>query len=318
MILDTARGLAIGLALVVGAAGLDARAEPVGSRPATAVLEAARASVVAVLPDWPDGKVNTEEPEGSAVAIAETGLLLTADHVLGRATEARVRLGDGRVLPARIVARDRATDLAVLSVKADLPGLSFGGDPDLGEPVCALGNTFGLGISVSCGIVSATGRGGIGFNAVEDFVQTDAAVNPGASGGALIDASGRLVGVLSAIFTKAGDGDLGVNFAVSAALSQRVLEAVRADRSPRRSLGLRARPTPPGPERPGLEVLSVAPDGAAAAAGIAPGDVVLALDGWPVRTLAGLRGRLERADAQGRVLLRSGDETRALDLELED
>ncbi|WP_306027662.1 S1C family serine protease [Stappia sp. MMSF_3263] len=275
--------------------------------PTAAQLERARASVVAVLPDWPDGRANAEEPEGSAVAIGDGTMLLTADHVLGAARSVRLRFPDGRVVAAEIAFRDAPTDLALLRAPVTLEPLAFGTEPSLGAPVCALGNAFGLGISLSCGVVSATARGGVGFNAVEDFIQTDAAVNPGASGGALVDGEGRLVGVLSAIFTKSGDGDIGVNFAVSASLAQRVVEAAAISKSPRRSLGARLRQTPPGPQKGGLEVVSLEAGGAAQRAGLLPGDVILSIDGVPAVKLAGFRGRLERDDAKGVLTVRRAE-----------
>lgn len=284
----------------------------------TAGASAALRSVVALLPDWPADQRRTEEPEGSAVVVGEGGLLLTADHVIGAAKSVRIRLGDGSVHAAEIVHRDPETDLAVLRAGIELPALAAARDLEPASPVCALGNAFGLGISVTCGVVSATGRGGIGFNAVEDFVQTDAAVNPGASGGALVDAQGRLVGILSAIYTKSGDGDIGVNFAVSWALAGRVLEAVREGRSPRRALGASLRPTPPGPLAAGLQVLSVREGSPAARAGLQTGDVILAVDGWPVASVALLRGRLERGDATGIVTLRRDESISEAELDLSD
>lgn len=289
------------------------------AQPAPAdLLERARAAVVAVLSDWPEGRANAEEPEGSAVAIGDGTMLLTADHVLGQARGVRLRFSDGRVLPAEIIFRDAETDLAILRAPEALPPLVFAPQPGLGAPVCALGNGFGLGISLSCGVVSATARGGVGFNAVEDFIQTDAAVNPGASGGALIDSEGRIVGILSAIFTKSGDGDIGVNFAVSAALAEHVIEAAITFASPRRSLGAQVRPTRPGPDKAGLEVISVDEDGAAHRAGLAPGDVILSIDGVSVSKLAAFRGRLERRDARGRLIVRRADSELQVDLKVAD
>ncbi|WP_249689391.1 trypsin-like peptidase domain-containing protein [Stappia sp. WLB 29] len=284
----------------------------------TVGASAALRSVVALLPDWPADQRRTEEPEGSAVVVGKDGLLLTADHVIGAAKSVRIRLGDGSVHAAEIVHRDPETDLAVLRAGIELPALAAGHDPEPASPVCALGNAFGLGISVTCGVVSATGRGGIGFNAVEDFVQTDAAVNPGASGGALVDAQGRLVGILSAIYTKSGDGDIGVNFAVSWALARRVVEAVQEGRSPRRALGASLRPTPAGPLAAGLQVISVREEGPAARAGLQTGDVILAVDGWPLASVALLRGRLERSDATGIVTLRRGESISETKLDLSD
>lgn len=284
----------------------------------TAGSAAALRSVVALLPDWPADQQRTEEPEGSAVVVGEGGLMLTADHVIGAAKTARIRLGDGSVHTAEIAYRDQETDLAVLRANIDLPVLEMAPEPEPATSVCALGNAFGLGVSVTCGVVSATGRGGIGFNAVEDFLQTDTAVNPGASGGALVDAQGRLVGILSAIYTKSGDGDIGVNFAVSSALARRVLQAAADGRSPRRSLGASLRPTRPGPIAAGLEVLSVREQSPAAQAGMRGGDVILAVDDWPVASVALLRGRLERADAGGVLTLRRGESVSEVQLDLAD
>ena len=119
---------------------------------------------------------------------------------------------------------DPQTDLALLEKPFALPAVDLHmKTPQIGEHVCVAGNSFGLGISFSCGVVSATGRSGIGFNPVEDFIQTDAAVNPGASGGLLVNAAGQAVGLVDAIFTKSEDSDAGVNFAVSAALINQVL-----------------------------------------------------------------------------------------------
>lgn len=306
MILRAAAVLA--LALVAAPAAV---AETAGSA-------AALRSVVALLPDWPADQPRTEEPEGSAVVVGEGGLMLTADHVIGAAKTVRIRLGDGSVHTAEIAYRDQETDLAVLRANIDLPVLEMAPEPEPATSVCALGNAFGLGVSVTCGVVSATGRGGIGFNAVEDFLQTDTAVNPGASGGALVDAQGRLVGILSAIYTKSGDGDIGVNFAVSSALARRVLQAAADGRSPRRSLGASLRPTRPGPLAAGLEVLSVREQSPAAQAGMRGGDVILAVDGWPVASVALLRGRLERADAGGVLTLRRGESVSEVQLDLAD
>ncbi|MCC4245862.1 S1C family serine protease [Stappia indica] len=284
----------------------------------TAGSAAALRSVVALLPDWPADQQRTEEPEGSAVVVGEGGLMLTANHVVGAAKTVRIRLGDGSVHTAEIAYRDQETDLAVLRANIDLPVLEMAPEPEPATSVCAFGNAFGLGVSVTCGVVSATGRGGIGFNAVEDFLQTDTAVNPGASGGALVDAQGRLVGILSAIYTKSGDGDIGVNFAVSSALARRVLQAAADGRSPRRSLGASLRPTRPGPLAAGLEVLSVREQSPAAQAGMRGGDVILAVDDWPVASVALLRGRLERADAGGVLTLRRGESVSEVQLDLAD
>lgn len=153
------------------------------------------------------------------MAILEPGLIVTAAHVVARATEVVVRDYEGNRVQAKILAVDRESDIALLRVDAPTQSIEIAvARPNTGAHVCAIANAFGLDLSITCGIVSANARSGIGFNPIEDFIQTDAAANPGASGGALIDKEGRLVGMLSAIFTKESDANAGVNFAVSAEL----------------------------------------------------------------------------------------------------
>jgi S1-C subfamily serine protease len=249
-------------------------------------------SVVSVLPKWPGhaqgGRPQLPPgaaPEGTAVAIRAGGYLATALHVVDRAEAIAVRLADGRYLPADLIGGDPASDLAVLRIAADLPLLPAApGDPPLGAPVCAVGNAFGLDLSVTCGVVSAAHRSGVGFNRIEDFVQTDAAVNPGASGGALVDAEGRLVGVLSAIFTKESDADIGVNFAASVALVRRVADDLidRGRVVPARA-GLRlVELDPHSVGRGGARVAGLEAGGAAARAGLALGDIVVAVGERPI------------------------------------
>jgi S1-C subfamily serine protease len=156
----------------------------------------------------------------------------------------------------------------------------------LGAPVCAVGNQFGLDLSVTCGVVSALHRSGTGFNPIEDFVQTDAAVNPGASGGPLVDAQGRLVGVLSAIFTKDADADIGVNFAASVQLVRRVAgDLIAHGRVIRARSGLRVADLEleVRARLVGARVLAVTPGGAAEQAGIEAGDVIVRVGTRPVR-----------------------------------
>jgi S1-C subfamily serine protease len=254
-------------------------------------------SVVSVLPLWPGyeeghmpGRAPTEEPEGTAVAIRAGGHLITALHIVDKARAITVRLADGRLTPAELLGRDKATDLAVLKIAEDLPVPPFGPEPGLGARVCTVGNPFGLDLSVTCGVVSGLRRSGVGFNPIEDFIQTDAVVNPGASGGALLDGEGRLVGILSAIFTKQSDADIGVNFAVSLAMVRRVADDLIAHgrvrwadpgfallelpRSERRTLS-------------GVRVRDVEPEGPAERAGLRVGDVITAVAGRPARTVAG-------------------------------
>lgn len=200
-------------------------------------------SVVSLLLGGPKTAARAEEPEASGVVIFDGRHILTALHAVDGASPILVRTFDGRIFAAEMMARDEATDLALLKIDETLPPLAFSGDVVLGQNVCAIGNAFGLGLSMTCGIVSGVNRSGVGFNGIEDFIQTDTAVNPGASGGALVDIDGQLVGLLSAIFTKTSDANIGVNFAVSAPLAARVAIALRDEGRVRwLSTGLRLRP----------------------------------------------------------------------------
>lgn len=253
-------------------------------------------SVVSVLPVWPGQPQGGQPdlppgvaPEGTAVAVAPGGYLATALHVVDKALSVTVRLPDGRHVAAEVVGKDGASDLALLKVAADLPPLPYAPEPALGAPVCAVGNQFGLDLSVTCGVVSALHRAGTGFNPVEDFVQTDAVVNPGASGGALVDGEGRLVGLLSAIFTMESDANIGVNFAASATLVRRVAEDLRDYGEVRRGKpGLGLADLAPGERAAlaGVRVRGVQPGGAAEAAGVRAGDLLTAVDGRAIRKLA--------------------------------
>lgn len=270
-----------------------------GAAPAAASPQAAReaslTSIVAVLPDTSGGArgggSRPAAPEGTGVVVARdasgAALIATADHVLGGAVASDVRFADGRRAVATIVGRDPASDVALLRVEVAATPFEMADDAAMGDAVCAVGNVFGLGLSMSCGVVSAVAVSDAGFNAIEDFVQTDAAANPGSSGGALIDADGRLVGMMSAIFGSQGDGDIGVNFAVSARLLARVVSDLRGGgRADYVSAGWRLRAATRAEElrQPGAVVAEVAAGGAAAAAGVRVGDVVVAVEGRRVLT----------------------------------
>ena len=192
--------------------------------------ERTHASIVSVLPTWPGyekpgfGAPSGVAPEGSGVVIEldardESRWILTAAHVVNRATGIVIKTSDRTSHLARVIWVDEDTDIALLEVRDALPALTLASQSYLpGEHVCALGNPFGLGVSMSCGVIAGPNRRRIGLNRIEDFVQTDAAINPGSSGGALVNAKGQLIGMIAAIFTKEADIDAGVNFAVSADL----------------------------------------------------------------------------------------------------
>lgn len=248
-------------------------------------------SVVAVLPAWPgqnsgqQSNRGREAPEGTAVAVLPGGYLATNAHVLGAAKSVDIRLGDGRLIAVKIIGRDPKSDLALLKAPSEFPVLLVAAPPGLGEKVCAIGNQFGLGLSVTCGVVSASGRTNAGFNPVEDFIQTDAAVNPGGSGGALVDADGRLVGLVSAIFTKKSDANIGVNFAASMDLVMRVMTDLRDHgKVIAGHAGFQVGPLSADERRwlSGVKVVKVARDGPALAEGLQAGDVIIEIGGRPV------------------------------------
>jgi S1-C subfamily serine protease len=274
---------------------LVASAAPATAQPDPATIAGALRSVVSVLPQWAGRPPSLEEPEGSGVVVGDGTLILTANHVLGDPRAVLVKTPAGEVLSAKVVGRDGATDLALISVEQKLPAIGFAAPVLPGEGVCAIGNAFGLGPSVVCGTVSAVDRSGVGFNRIEDFVQSDAAVNPGMSGGALIAADGSLAGIVSAIFTKQSDANIGVNFSVSAALARKALEKLEASASVTwPELGARLVPYPPqGEAGPvGAEVMAVAPGSMAEAAALMPGDIVVAAGGRPVGNAAGVTAAL--------------------------
>jgi S1-C subfamily serine protease len=249
-------------------------------------------SVVSVLPEWPGYGTNSDtnggrpkNPEGSAVAILAGGYLATNVHVLGAATKINIRLDDGRLLPGTIIGRDPRTDIALIKAPIDLAVPDFGPTPKLGGRVCAVGNQFGLGLSVTCGVTSALHRTGTGFNPIEDFIQTDAVVNPGGSGGALVDGVGRLIGLVSAIFTKDSDANIGVNFASSLDLVLRVAHDLKEHgRVVYGKSGIVVRPLSEVERATlsGAMIARIAPDSAGAKAGLQTGDILKTIGGRAV------------------------------------
>ena len=250
-------------------------------------LDQAMRSVVSVLPEWPPDAKRLEEPEGSGVVVLDGQTIVTALHVVDKALSIRVRTIGGDILSAKLTGRDRATDIATLKIGKALPAIaSVDKEPELGERVCAIGNAFGLGVSISCGVVSGVHRAGVGFNRVEDFVQTDAAVNPGSSGGALVTSKGKFVGLLSAIFTKTSDANIGINFAVSAGLTNAVASQLRKRGRVKRPIsGMRLEPVPPKGEtgRLGARIVSLRSGMIGERAGLKAGDIIIRAGGRRVR-----------------------------------
>ena len=221
---------------------------------------------------------------GSGVIISEQGYILTNNHVVEQADEIAVAIGRDTVAAAKIVGTDPETDLAVLKVSG--PGLrpiTFGKSESLqvGDVVLAIGNPFGVGQTVTQGIVSATGRTRLGINTFENFIQTDAAINPGNSGGALIDARGNLVGINTAIFSQSG-GSQGIGFAIPVSLARQVFsQIIEKGRVDRGWLGVSARDVAETAAR-GALIMGVQRGGPAERAGIRAGDIIVAVDGKPI------------------------------------
>src|SRR5271170_6397847 len=251
------------------------------------------------------GTGRTAQSLGSGVIVDRSGLVVTNNHVIEGMTEAKVALSDHRELETTIVLRDSRSDLAVLKIKGggdDYPVLELGDSDaiEVGDFVLAIGNPFGVGQTVTQGIVSALARTQIGINDYGFFIQTDAAINPGNSGGALVDLSGRLVGINSAIYSRSG-GSMGIGFAIPVNMVKSVIVAARRggatvkrpwlganlqdiSKDIAESLGL-DRPT-------GALVVSLTAGSPAAEAGLKRGDVVIAIDGQPVDDAEGVGFRL--------------------------
>ncbi len=226
---------------------------------------------------------------GSGVIMSEQGYILTNHHVIQGADAIQVSLQDGRMMQAKVVGSDPETDVAVLKIDLKkLPVMTLGHSDNLrvGDVVLAIGNPFGVGQTVTMGIVSATGRNKLGINTFENFIQTDAAINPGNSGGALIDADGNLVGINTAIFSRSG-GNQGIGFAIPTSLAQSVMEEIIEHGRPLRGwLGIEAQLITPQIARAldlenttGVVVVGVVRGGPAHSAGLQPGDVIIAIDG---------------------------------------
>ncbi|QTF94412.1 MAG: Do family serine endopeptidase [Halomonas sp. BM-2019] len=229
---------------------------------------------------------------GSGVIVSEDGYVLTNHHVIGGADQIQVALRDGRETLAEVIGTDPESDLAVLRIDLDtLPVIELADSTEvaIGDVSLAIGNPFGVGQTVTMGIISATGRSHLGLNAYEDFIQTDAAINPGNSGGALINAEGSLVGINTAIFSRSG-GSQGIGFAIPANLAANILEElVTQGRVIRGWLGVEAQELNPelaasfGLQAPrGVVIAGVVPGGPADQAGLQPGDVLLAIDNRPI------------------------------------
>lgn len=258
---------------------------------------------------------------GSGVIVSSDGYILTNHHVVEAADEVEIALFDGRKIKAIIVGSDPETDLAVLKInEQNLPAITFA-QPEqakVGDIVLAVGNPFGVGQSVTMGIIGALGRSQVGINTFEDFIQTDAAVNPGNSGGALTDISGNLIGINTAIYSRTG-GSLGIGFAIPVHVVKQIMEQILQSGSVIRgwvgvsmqdmtrelaeSFGLKT--------TAGALISSVLRDGPADRAGITPGDILIAVEGDTVENssdMLNLVAALSPGETVTVVVMRDGAE----------
>ena len=252
---------------------------------------------------------------GSGVIISADGYILTANHVVEGADEIKVALANsGQEFTAKVIGADAPTDVAVLKISGkDLPTITMADSDKLevGDVVLAIGNPFGVGQTVTMGIVSATGRTSLGINQYEDFIQTDAAINPGNSGGALVDAEGRLVGINTAIFSESG-GYQGVGFAIPADLARSVMERlIKFGKVTRGYLGVDIQSLTPElaqefnlPDQSGALVTDIEPSTPAAKAGLQNGDVIREMDGKKITDSQQLRLMISQSAPGTKVTLR--------------
>jgi serine protease DegQ len=241
----------------------------------------------------PEGKTQRNSGLGSGVIVSSNGYILTNYHVIEAADDIQVSLNDGKTHKAKVIGSDPETDLAILQIKAEkLPSITFGQVDTLrvGDVVLAIGNPFGVGQTVTMGIVSALGRSHLGINTFENFIQTDAAINPGNSGGALVDTAGHLVGINTAIYSRTG-GSNGIGFAIPVSSARSIMEQIIQNGAVVRGwIGVEAQEITPElaesfglPDNDGALIAGVMRKSPADSAGVRPGDVLLSVNGKAVK-----------------------------------
>ena len=245
-----------------------------------------------------DAQTRRSSSLGSGVIVSDKGYILTNHHVVEAADEIEVALADARRAKAKVVGSDPDTDLAVLKLDLkNLPSVTFAQSEQarVGDVVLAIGNPFGVGQTVTSGIISALGRSHLGINTFENFIQTDAAINPGNSGGALVDVNGHLMGINTAIYSRSG-GSMGIGFAIPVSTAKLVLEGIVKEGVVRRGW-IGVEPADLSPElmetfgvkaKRGVQITGVLQNGPAAQAGIRPGDVIVEAAGKQIANVSEL------------------------------
>ena len=263
---------------------------------------------------------------GSGVIASPQGYVLTNNHVVERMDRIEVQLSDGRRAAAKVVGTDPDTDIAVLKIDLErLPVMAFGNSDALhvGDVVLAIGNPFGVGQTVTAGIVSALGRNQLGINTFENFIQTDAAINPGNSGGALVDVQGNLMGINSAIYSRSG-GNMGIGFAIPVSTARQVMDGLIKDGQVTRGwIGVEPRDLTPEMAqtfdldiKAGVLITGVLQGGPAAEGGIRPGDVVTSIASLPVANTAQLLNAVAglKPGSSATIAVRRGKESLAVEV----
>jgi serine protease DegQ len=267
------------------------------------------------------GDPNARQPDrstnlGSGVIVSGEGYILTNAHVVDRADEIEVALADSRRARARVVGSDPETDLAILQIDLPrLPAITLGQSDHarVGDVVLAIGNPFGVGQTVTLGIISALGRSQLGINTFENFIQTDAAINPGNSGGALIDAEGNLIGINTAIYTRTpGGASLGIGFAIPVSTARQVMEQIVRHGSVTRGwigVGLQDMTKEHAasfklPDTQGALISQVVTGSPADRAGVKPGDILVAVNGNGVKDSASVLNLIAALDPGSQATLR--------------
>ncbi len=277
--------------------------------------------------DSPESQEDINPSLGSGVIVSSEGLIITNQHVIDGADQIEVALADGRKTKATVIGSDPDTDIAVLKIQmANLPSsITFGKieSVKVGDVVLAIGNPFGVGQTVTSGIVSALGRDHLGINTFENFIQTDAAINPGNSGGALVDTRGHLIGINTAIYSRSG-GSMGIGFAIPVHTVKEVMEAITKNGGVIRGwIGVEPQNITSELaqtlkiEKNGVLIVGTLQSGPADKAGIKPGDVLKSIDGQSINDITQLLNKISKVTPGNKVKAIINRKNKDLELEIQ-